>query len=184
MYTSLWPGRPPRPEPYGTPAKGGFIPSYISTATQAAPAWGGGAANEEGWRFTGAGAANRMALQCCFKVPADWAIGDMATYIWWVSSAALTSSFYLYSYYHAYWPDWGNGSGVVGGTYSDYVTDVVAANDVIRSPAVALDDGIVALTHWTGRTNPIIQYYIQYYNSGGAEDLEIMGVEFRYTGYI
>jgi hypothetical protein len=145
---------------------------YHSDLTGALPTWGGSAANEEGWRATGTGAANRRGFSLAFQMPADRVTYYMGpsiyTYIWWVAGAALTSSFYLRSMYRP--------QGMSGDYLSSTITDVVAVHDVIRSDALVIPWGYIG--------DGMNEYYIEYYNSAGAEDIEILGVEFRYTGYV
>jgi len=142
--------------------------------TTAAPAWNG-AANEEGWQCAG---VQTMGVYGIFRIPSDCFLetyGQMTGYIWWVANANMAPpSIYIRSAYQAY--------SEVSGYFNDsafstlYNTNI-NQHDVVRTQAYSFGIGASA-TDW------VINYFAWFYNTAGAEDINILGLEFEYTGYL
>ena len=157
--------------------------SYV--VSTGAPTWNG-AANEEGWTLTGS--AYEGVYGMLHLPPPNWAYGDITSYIWWVENAGVASTFYLrstfqllgierassYDYnYHA-------------GSYSSvYIGGTLVANQVYRTAGIS-----IPAEKWSGLgvdyedQLELLHYIAYWYNSAGAESINILGIEFQYTGYV
>jgi len=155
--------------------------------TQVGPPVWGGAANEEAWRTTGASSDNR-GLYITFRVPADYASGSIGTYVWWVNNAVVAATFYLRTTFQV-WPD----SNIVprygagGSLTTTSASGGGAVSTVTRSTGVNIGTSGCTYLYATPTTciisDSIIHYYVAFYNTAGAEDIGIMGIELVYTGY-
>jgi hypothetical protein len=170
---------------------GGYIsyrPSQVPVFTQltqyAAPTWGGGAADEEAWRATGTGGA--YGVYASFCLPGDLVNQtSISTYVWWVNNALVAGgSAYLYSLYHCYelWygvkyqPYW------ISNVTGTAISTAGAASRVYRTAGAIIRPQFTGESLYRLKHKPI-HYYAALYNTAGADDISIMGIEFRYTGY-
>lgn len=162
-----------------------------------APTWGGGAANVEAWRVTG---ATYIAGYVSFAYPPpNYVSGDIRTYIWWEANGAIASTFYVRSaahgrgqygytgiYTHELYiadgdADW------IGGYHSVYINETTVANQFYRTAGLTITPCAADATPWRDNYNDNIRsilYLAFWYNSAGAEDVNFMGVELEYTGYV
>jgi len=161
-------------------AAGQFTPSSGTTVTwTGAPTWNGGATTQ-GWQLTGSA---YEAVYASFSLPPNYASGDITTYVWWVDNSGAASTFYMRSncvmfnsestwlWYH------------VGTQESTYINETLVANDWYKTEGVTIESTVnsQALTYWPDIT---LFYVINWYNSAGAEDINILGAELIYTGYV
>lgn len=149
-------------------------------------AWGG-AANEEGWEL--AGSAYEGVIADLHVPPPNWAYGDITSYIWWVENAGVASTFYMRSAGQLY----GIRQGAVSydsyyplETYSNvYINETLVAHQVYRTAGIS-----IPCSKWSGTGTDyenqleVLKYLAIWYNSAGAESINILGVEFQYTGYV
>ena len=147
------------------------------------PGWNG-AANTQGWQYTG---ATYLATYAEWVVPPpDWASGDILSYIWWVPNAGVASTFYIRSTCQLRPESGSSGLAFLESSPSSvYINETTVANQFRRTqgltiPAVFCDP---SWFYWYG-TYKAIHYLAYWYNSAGAEDINILGVEFVYTGYV
>jgi hypothetical protein len=144
--------------------------------TLADPTWDG-AANASGWRMTGTGGYKGV-QGSIWLPPANWAGSDVETYLWWTSNFAGTSTCYfrsaalLYSslYEATYYPT---------GSVSSYLSGTVVVSDIYRNAGFVIESDEFGPS--TDRNH--CTFAIWWYNSAGVEDVDLLGVEFRYTGY-
>jgi len=161
--------------------------------TTGIPAWGGGAANVEAWRLTG---ATYMAGYVEFAYPLpNYVSGDIQTFIWWEANTAVASTFYVRSAAqgrgqngygtHVYIAD---GSGEwTGGYSSEYINETTVANQFYRTEGISITPNNYDATPWRDNLADnirAIHYFAYWYNSAGAEDVNFLGVELVYTGYV
>ena len=69
------------------------------------------------------------------------------------------------------------------GSYSSvYINDTLVANQVYRTAGLS-----IPADKWSGTTYEdqleVLHYLAYWYNSAGAESIDILGIEFQYTGY-
>jgi len=161
-------------------AAGIFWYNYTSYLTStAAPTWGG-AANTEGWQINAAtyeGVIGRLST----PFP-DWASGAIASYIWWVPNSAVASTYYIRSVAQAH-----TFSGApftdpryalaTSGYTSVYQSGTSVQHQLQRTTGFTIPASYAAMTLDT-------EYLAFWYNSAGVEDINILGVEFVYTGYV
>lgn len=151
--------------------------SYITTT--GIPTWGGGA-NTEGWQINAAtyeGVVGRLSL----PFP-DWVSGAIASYIWWVPNSAVASTYYIRSVAQAHTfsgaPFTDPRYALATGSYSSvYVSGTSVQHQLQRSAGFTIPAAYAAETL-------DIEYLAYWYNSAGVEDINILGVEFVYTGYV
>jgi hypothetical protein len=153
---------------------------WTSYLTQVGPPTWNGAANEEAWRTTGAVTSQYRGLYGTFRVPADHVPGTaMTSYVWFVNNAVVAASFSIITAAQ-FWAVSTIRSNP--GCLSTYTTTSISAtgavSDVLRVAGCTLTPTTVAVS-----TNDIIHYYVAFYNTAGTEDIGVMGVEIRYTGY-
>ena len=150
--------------------------SYATTASwlmAGTPPWNG-AANEEAWQHTG---ANWRGVVGTFRIPPDYVSGNVSTYIWWVNNVLIAATFYVRSYIQPRGYMWA-GSSVFSS--DSYITSSGAVSDVFRTTAATITASGIAI-HGADAT---YNYGAFFYNTAGAEDIGIMGVEIVYTGYV
>lgn len=149
-------------------AGGGIFPGPITPT--AAPTWNGGA-NNQAWQLN---APTYEGLVGDFVLPADYAGGDVLVYIWWVANGAIASTFYLRAtcqyHYDDYW-------GYMTGSASTYIDETTVANAFYRTAGLTLVESLLDPDY-------VYHYFVYWYNSAGAEDINIMGLEFQYEGYV
>jgi len=180
-----WPDRETRTKRYFLPAGAlqpvgaGDIYNYQfgvagTVTTTAVPTWGGGA-NNEGWQINAAG-YEALAGKVPWEVAAEAIEGStIYTYVWWVANSALASTFYIRTrtlsegdYTTSTYSRYGDGS-------STYINETTVQHQFYRTVGCEIDPN----------TSPyLIDYILWWYNSAGAEDISIMGVEFVYEGYV
>jgi len=150
-------------------------------------AWNG-AANYEGWEMTGGPIYEGVigAIHVPFQ---NWAYGDITSYVWWVENAGVASTFYLRTAGQLY----GKQRGGVAydsyhplGSYSSvYISETLVANQVYRTAGIS-----IPASKWSGigtdYENQLeeLQYMAFLYNTAGVESINILGIEFQYTGYV
>ena len=147
------------------------------------PAWGGGAAAEEAWRTTGAVTGQYRGLYATFRTPADYASGVITPYVWWVNNVVVAATFSLVTTYQQ-WPEGGGTYAfdygtLAGTTTSTSITSSGAVGDVHRSAGITFP-----AYFYLGTSPSVVYYYVAFYNTAGTEDINIMGIEFDYTGYV
>ncbi len=157
-----------------------FTSGTTITATGTA-GWGGGG-NVQGWQLTGS--AYEGAIATLTTPPPGWAAGNVLSYIWWAANSSLTPSFaigsalqgysrhVLYTHFGAWHPRYA--------TSSVWETDAIVANTWYRTQGATIPE--VAFTYY--RPTEVIHYLAYWYNAAGAEDINLLGVEFVYTGYV
>jgi hypothetical protein len=152
------------------------------------PTWGAGAADEKGWNTTGI-SDDMMGLYATFCRPADYAGGNITSYIWWVNNVAVAANFSIVSAYQ-YWhgvSSWGGGY-TASALQSTPVTSIGAVSDVFRSTGITLSYS--HLNQAAGIPPPyppdtMIYYYAAFFNMYDAvADASIMGIEFNYIGFV
>jgi len=150
-----------------------------SVITTAAPTWNG-AANTKAWQInapTYEGVIGRL------RTPfSDYASGPIYSYIWWVANAALASTFYMRSAVQMHVLP----GSVLGENYqfnygnavsSTYISETTVQHQLRRTAGISIP--VAYLTEALD-----IEYLAYWYNSAGAEDINILGVEFMYEGYV
>jgi len=145
--------------------------SYSSTgALSVNPAfamtWGSAAVTEEGWIT-----ADESGLHCAFKMPADYAGGNVMTYVWWESDNVAGAT----GYYRTAYQYWTDGSAV---TYSGTYTQTSLVNPSAQGVVSRIAGSTI-----TGLTGDEMIYYGIYYNRISG-DILTLGVEVEYTGYL
>lgn len=152
--------------------------SYVITTSilmAGAPVWDG-AANEEAWQHTGVGYRGTVGT---FRTPPDYASGTITAHAWWVNNVAVAASFYVRCYItgrDAYWT-----SGAPYSSNSEYITSSGVVSDVFRTEAGELSPSHLGANAGIGG---IWNFWLGLYNTAGAEDIGIMGLELEYTGYV
>jgi len=135
--------------------------------------WGSASASVEGWQLTGIGAANTTGFVCAFSVPADHVPGTgIAVKAWIIDDWAGSNGWDFYSCWQRYRAD----TEVVysqGSTNSD--VDHTATVDYVKTVSLASISDALA--------GDLILYYVEYYNSAGAEAELLVGLEFEYGAY-
>ena len=161
---------------------GSFWYNYTSNViTTAAPTWNG-AANTEAWQLnapTYEGVIGRLAL----PFP-DYATGDITSYVWWTANAALASTFYMRcaAQFHATTGD-GYYYGM-GSPSSVYVSETTVQHQFYRTAGLTIADSWTFVDLDPTAVPTDVEYLAYWYNSAGAEDINILGVEFVYEGYV
>jgi hypothetical protein len=152
-----------------------------SVTTTGIPTWGGGA-NTEGWQINAAtyeGVIGRLSL----PFP-DYVSGSIASYIWWVPNSAVASTYYIrsvaqaHSFPSVYFDDYINAIATAG-YESVYVSGTSVQHELQRTAGFTIPE---AYANWS--TSLDVEYLAYWYNSAGVEDINILGVEFVYTGYV
>ncbi|NIV28472.1 MAG: hypothetical protein GWN58_02835, partial [Anaerolineae bacterium] len=102
----------------------------------------------------------------------------ISSYIWWVENAGVASTFYIRSTGQLY----GVRQGGVSydcfyplGTYSStYINETLVANQVYRTTGIS-----IPASKWSGTLNEdqleVLKYLVTWYNSAGAESINILG---------
>ena len=157
-----------------------FWYNYTSLVTlTAAPTWGGGA-NTEGWQLnapTYEGVIGRLRL----PFP-DYVSGPISSYIWWVPNSAIASTYYIRSVAQAHifsgdaFTD-ARYSLATGSYASVYFNETSVQHQFQRTAGFTISEDYAS---WTMD----VEYLAYWYNSAGAEDINILGIEFIYTGYV
>jgi len=156
-------------------AAGSFLYGAAYVTTTAAPTWNG-AANTKAWQLnapTYEGVIGRLATPL-----ADYASGDIYSYVWWVANSALAATIYIRSVAQPHKVD--NGLALSPSTMttsSVYITATTVQHQFYRTAGLTIPNSIAVLSR-------DIEYLAYWYNSAGAEDINIMGVEFVYEGYV
>jgi len=156
-----------------------YYTSYVTTT--GIPTWGGGA-NTEGWQINAAtyeGVIGR--LQIPFP---DYATGPISTYIWWVPNSALASTYYIRSAVQAhifsgsaFAADYTFNQYGLGSYTSVYVSGTSVQHQFARTAGFTIDEEYLV-------ESMDIEYLAYWYNSAGVEDINVLGVEFVYEGYV
>jgi len=151
--------------------------------TNSASIWGSTVLSQEGWLHTD----YDRGVQAIFKVPDDYASGDLTFYIWWLSdSAAATVSASFKAgiqivhdrVKNPYCPGWPYYS-CFGDLYM--VSDSAAPGTMSRLLLAGLYMSPTA--HSVVTKNSLIHCFIENsYQAGG--DIIIVGLEIEYTGYL
>ena len=156
-------------------------------AASGTAAWDG-AANEEGWELTGS--IYEGVIGAIHVPPPNWAYGDITSYIWWVENAGVASTFYLRSAGQLYGIDRIGSGGYdyyypLGSASNVYISGTLVANQVYRTAGIS-----IPASKWSGigtdyeNQLEVLKYLAIWYNSAGVESINILGVEFQYTGYV
>lgn len=153
------------------PVAGGL--SYTATdvlALTGGSTWGSAAASEEGWQAAGAS----YGYMGTFKLPDDYASGDVTCYLWWMDDGGAALSFYWRTCWHAMPP---GGAGIVySGDYTNtLVSGTFAAGEAYRADAETIT-GVTA--------DDLIYYACKSYLAGAGEPVLFLGLELEYTGYL
>jgi len=153
--------------------------SYVTTT--GIPVWNG-AANTQAWRLNAASYEGVIGRHY-FPLP-DWASGSVSSYVWWVANSALASTFYLRTagQYH---PAKAVGSGPDGfyaTSSSTYISETTVQHQFYRTAGLVISD--VNVLAGTPTYTSDFEYLVYWYNSAGAEDINILGIEFVYEGYV
>jgi hypothetical protein len=160
-----------------------YTSAYSTNQNDVSPPWGTGAANEAGWRTSGV--PDRSGVYATFRLPDDYVGGALAPYIWWVANANMASpTFYFYHRWHAFKTGY---SADFNSSYQYvYMNTAVNQHEVYRTAI-----GNPFQTSWYGwgptggfDLDTVVHMWLYYYNSAGTEDVNILGVEFEYTGYL
>jgi hypothetical protein len=165
---------------------GHFQYDNAQVLTQVGPPTWGGAANEKAWRTTGA-SWNYRGLYTTFAIPADYASGAMTSYVWWVNNAVVAPVFSIATTFQV-WPNSGltPAYGMGGNLTTTAVALSGAVGDVFRTVGASISGSCTPLY---GGSKPcldpysIVHYFVSFYNTAGAEDINILGIEFNYAGY-
>jgi len=163
-----------------TTAAGQFTPSTGTTITwTGASTWDGGATTQ-GWQLTG---SRYEGVYGSLSLPPNYAGGDITSYVWWAANAGIASTFYIRTNCGmwnsgGYWL-WYN----VATQSSVYINETLVANDWYRTGGATILETVNSqlLTYWPDMT---LVYVVNWDNSAGAEDMNILGVELIYTGYV
>lgn len=140
--------------------------NYFDNNIAGAPDWSSTGVSEEGWTSTIN--EDRLFL-CTFKLPADYAGGDVLVYLWWMRDGANLG------YVNSGWQAWGDGETV---TYSD---DLGTVNCTTTGGDGTVErDQLLSLSGLGG--DEIIHYCIEALTSPASS--LILGIEFIYTGYL
>ena len=158
-----------------------FWTYYTSVITPTAvPTWGG-AANTEGWQLNAPGYEGVIG-RVTTPFP-DYATGDINTYIWWVANSALASTIYIRSAIQrhamsgsALGGSWDFNYGYLPTYTSVYFNDTTVQHQFYRTAGYIIEAEFLTETL-------DIDYLAYWYNSAGAEDINIIGIEFQYTGF-
>ncbi|RPJ40045.1 MAG: hypothetical protein EHM35_00115 [Planctomycetaceae bacterium] len=148
-----------------------------STVTLTGTAGWDGGANEQGWQITGSAYEGAVGS---FRPPADYAGGPVSMYVWWVSNSALAATFSVrvnvqaYTEYASGGFSWNN---IANSSVS--IAETLVAHQVYRTAGPSWTDAPTVFA-------PEVLWYVMAYwnNPAGAEDINILGVEIRYTGYV
>jgi len=133
--------------------------------------WGSAAATEEGWQAAGLPDYGWIGA---FKLPPDYAGGDVTAYVWWMDDCGAALTYYWYTAWQARGPA-GNGITYSGARTSTYINATYATGEVYRAAAQPIS-GVAA--------TDLIHYACQYYNTAGIEAVLFLGLELEYTGYL
>lgn len=163
---------------------GDFTPSSGTTVTwTGAPTWTG-AANTQGWELTGSAYEG---VYASFSLPPNYASGEITSYVWWVDNGGIASTFYIRTNIPVFNSDFDWAWYAAATQSSVYINETLVASDWYRTQGATT----YLTTIPTGATKTIAEmddltlfYVINWYNSAGAEDINIMGVELIYTGYV
>jgi len=131
--------------------------------------WGATAASVKGWKIDGGGISGAYAV---FKVPSDWAGGDVTLYTWWIDDCGNEIGFTIYTLCQLFRSGLGATYqytfATVHDTYSvDYPvrTNVITLTDLVGDELIYICDALVGVT-------------------GPAESVLLVGIEVEYTGYL
>jgi hypothetical protein len=143
--------------------------SGSSILTNAISTWGSALATEEGWQAV----ANDTSFYHAFKVPHDWAGGDITATVWWMDDAGAALAFYIRSTYQRY----ASATDVVygEGNTNTYINNTYAVGQVETAAARTISSPLAG---------EMIYYWIQFDLLAGAEDVLYLGLELNYTGYL
>ena len=146
----------------------------------AAAAWDG-AANESGWRLNGS--VYMGAQGSVYFPPANYAGGTIYSYVWWVANAAIASTFYIRTAGQlqsigtgpltcvTYYPTYGN----------DYTNETLVLHSVYKSDGFTIPESRFT---YGGLDTHLLTFAAIWYNAAGGEDIDLLGMEFQYTGYV
>jgi hypothetical protein len=103
------------------------------------------------------------------------------SYVWWVANSALASTFYVRTagQYHPISAG-GGPDGFYATASSVYINETTVQHQFYRTTGLTIDSTQVLSGTWEAD----FEYLVYWYNSAGAEDINILGVEFVYEGYI
>lgn len=155
-----------------------LTPSYVTMT--AAPTWDG-AGNLEGWQLTGAtyiGAYIRWTLP-----PPDYASGDIQSYVWWVPNAGVASTYYIRSVGQIQCEE-DKATATFISYSSVYINETTVANQLRRTAGIVIPEATYYADEFNYGDRQALGYMAYWYNSAGVEDINILGVEFVYTGYV
>lgn len=163
--------------PHGALFTGGQSQSLLPI-----PPWNG-AANESGYRFTGTGGTKGVITSLWLPF-ANWASGAIETYYWWVPNASGSASCYLraQTITERLYAD-GRGYGLGNTSYdSAYLSGTITIHSVERTQGIILAESSIAAYQSNNYNH--CTHGIWWYNSSGTEDIDLLGIEYRYTGYV
>lgn len=144
----------------------------------ATPIWNGTALSQ-GWRLTGAA---RLGIYTTFTMPADWVDGSaISSKIWWIVNTAGTYTAYLYAAVSMLCQNVTGGTGKSSGLAS---SEQYLSGTLIASHAFASDGPYGSFVSGGTYVDRTFQYLVEWYNSAGTENVNILGVEIDYTGYV
>jgi len=154
-----------------------------------AAVWGTGASSTQGWRANGV-ATGGVGVAAHFTLPPNWVPGTgFTSHIWWTCNSAIASTFYVRGDF-GMWAS--NQSNDPYGNFAPYSASYAYASTYISETPV--------LSDWYRETGPYfpdsaaasfsdfldltVSIVLWYNNSAGAEDMNILGIEIDYTGYV
>jgi hypothetical protein len=161
------------------------IGAYSSYNQGTTPTWGG-VANEEGWLHN---TASTRFTYGAFRVPENFVPGTSSDYdirasVWWVNNTVVAANWYWQVLFHSYRQI--SASGLYTNLWHTYdtstqqVTSSGAVSDVFRTE-VRPEYGVLYTN--TLRAGDLVVVGVRWYNSGGTENISVLGLELEYTGY-
>jgi len=153
----------------GTPGRFTYDSDDYYLANYLLSVWGSALATTEGWQAVG----NDTGFDIVFKMPTDYAGGDVDAYAWWMDDAGAALDWYIRTAYQVYAPS--TDATYSEGYTSTRVNGTWAVGHVGRETARSITD-------LAG--NEMIYYHVQFDNLAGAEDVLFLGLELNYTGYL
>jgi len=138
---------------------------YVTGST-----WTNTTVTEQGWI---AGATDGYGWTATFKLPADYASGNVVAYVWWMDDCGTAMDFKWYTA----WQSYASGAQMVQSVTDTEtaITGTTTAGDVYRAAARAIS-GVT--------TSELIHYAVEMWKTAGTGDVLFLGLELEYTGYL
>lgn len=147
---------------------------FWRTNTAAATTWGAAAASIEGWQISTLVSAEETGAYAAFKVPPDWAGGDITIYVWWVDDCGNALTFQIHTCCQLY----RDGVDIsYQYTNSDIDNITYGVDYPVRTEGVTL-------TELVGDELVYLLVSVKNVFSGSGEAVLLIGVEIEYTGYL